>query len=50
MPEQLRPEPKDLGEAATFISHSSFLIMARNHNKKYGDMVTFKSVPFPPIG
>ena len=57
MPEQLRPEPKDLGEAATFISHSSFLIphssfliMARNHNKKYGDMVTFKSFPFPPIG
>ena len=24
MPEQLRPEPKDLGEAATFIPHSSF--------------------------
>ena len=30
--------------------HSSFLIMTRNHNKKYGDMVTFKSFPFPPIG
>ena len=26
MPEQLRPEPKDRGEAATFIPHSSFLI------------------------
>ena len=26
MPEQLRPEPKDLGEAATFIPNSSFLI------------------------
>ena len=26
MPEQLRPESKDLGEAATFISNSSFLI------------------------
>ena len=24
MPEQLRPEPKDLGEAATFIPNSSF--------------------------
>ena len=26
MPEQLRPEPKDLGEAVTFIPNSSFLI------------------------
>ena len=26
MPEQLRPESKDLGEAATFIPNSSFLI------------------------
>ena len=26
MPEQLRPESKDLGEATTFIPHSSFLI------------------------
>ncbi len=24
MPEQLRPEPKDLGEAATFIPNSPF--------------------------
>ena len=24
MPEQLRPEPKDLGEAATFILYSYF--------------------------
>jgi len=24
MPEQLRPEPKDRGEAATFIPNSSF--------------------------
>ena len=30
MPEQLRPEPKDLGEAATFISNSSFLIPHSN--------------------
>ena len=31
MPEQLRPEPKDLGEAATFIPNSSFLI---SHSSK----------------
>ena len=37
------------GEAATFIPHSSFLIMERNHNPKYGNMVTFKSFPFLPI-
>ena len=29
MPEQLRPESKDLGEAATFIPNSSFLIQER---------------------
>ncbi len=27
MPEQLRAEPKDLGKAATTISHFSFLIV-----------------------
>ena len=29
MPEQLRPESKDLGEAATYIPNSSFLIFPR---------------------
>ena len=38
MPEQLRPESKDLGEAATFIPNSSFLISNSNeafvHNQR----------------
>ena len=43
MPEQLRPESKDRGEAATTISHFSFLISNwRRHNPETKQ----KSTPF----